>query len=56
MTPLASGVPNKPKMPMRTIRIPDELWAAAQAKAEAEGVTVSEVVRRELERWVRKRR
>ena len=37
---------------LRNVRIPDELWEAAKAKAEAEGRTVSEVLRTYLERWV----
>lgn len=36
----------------RAIRIPDELWAAALAKAEERGETVSDVVRKALERYV----
>lgn len=39
-------------MTTRGIRIPDELWSAAVAKAAAEGVYVSEVVREALERYV----
>jgi hypothetical protein len=36
----------------RPIRMPDELWEAAQAKAEAEGTNASEVIRRLLTEWV----
>lgn len=42
-----------PDMP-RSVRIPDELWHAALAKAEERGTTLSEVVRRALERFVAK--
>lgn len=40
-----------PRIPHRTVRIPDELWQAAQAKAEAEGRTISDVIRDYLKRW-----
>lgn len=45
-------VPNQPKTPQRTIRVPDELWDAAKSKAEAQDETVSDVIRRALERYV----
>ena len=38
----------------RAIRIPDDLWQAALEKAEANGDTVSDVVRRALERYVKR--
>ena len=38
----------------RAIRIPDALWQAALAKAEANGDTVSDIVRRALERYVKR--
>jgi predicted CopG family antitoxin len=44
--------PNAPRTPHRTFRISDELYAAAQAKAKAEGTSVSDVIRRLLEQWV----
>lgn len=44
--------PNAPKTPIRGVRVPDDLWQAAQAKAAAEGRTVSEVVREMLEQYV----
>ena len=44
-------VPNKPKTPLRSVRITDELWEATQKSAAAEGRTVSEVVRQALERY-----
>lgn len=46
------AVPNQPKTPRRTFRISDELYEAAQAKAEVNGETVSDVVRRALEGYV----
>ena len=45
-------MPDAPKTPIRGIRIPDELWHAAQEHAAADGVTVSEVVRTMLAEWV----
>jgi predicted CopG family antitoxin len=44
-------VPNKPKTPLRSFRIPDDVYKAAQVKAEAKGESVSDVVRRALERY-----
>lgn len=37
--------------PIRPVRVPAGLWRAALAKAEAEGTTVSEHIRAELEAW-----
>lgn len=47
-------VPNQPRTPLRSFRIPDELYQAAQAKAEERGESVSDVVRRALERYVKR--
>lgn len=47
-------MPNKPKTPHRTIRIDDELWKAAQAAAEREGKTMTEVIRAALTRYVKR--
>lgn len=44
-------MPNAPKTPTRTIRVSDELWAAVQAKAAEEGVTVTSVVIEALEKY-----
>jgi len=38
----------------RAIRIPDDLWAEALAKAAERGETVSDVVRAALARYVRR--
>lgn len=38
----------------RTVRVPDALWLAAQAKAEERGETVSEVIRRCLARYTKR--
>jgi hypothetical protein len=38
--------------PPRSVRIPDALWAAATARAAEKGETVTDVLRRALERYV----
>lgn len=38
----------------RAIRIPDDLWLAALAKAQERNESVSEVVRKALQRYVSK--
>jgi predicted HicB family RNase H-like nuclease len=47
-------LPNQPKTPNRTVRIDDELWTAARLAAEANGESVTDVVRRALQRYVRR--
>jgi antitoxin component of RelBE/YafQ-DinJ toxin-antitoxin module len=44
-----------PKEPMRTrpIRVSDDLWARAKKRADEKGETVSEAVRKFLERYAR---
>ncbi len=55
MTPATVGkVPNQEKTPRRTVRVPDEVWQAAQAKAEERGETLSDVIRRALERYAKR--
>ena len=55
MTPATVGrVPNKPKTPMRSLRVADDLWEAAQAKAQERGESVSDVIRKALERYVKR--
>lgn len=46
-------VPNMPLTPNRTIRVRDELWEPALAKAEAEGVTLTSIIIAALERFLR---
>ncbi len=46
-------MPNQPKTPTRAVRIEDGLWSAAQQKAAERGETVSDVIRRALQRYVR---
>jgi hypothetical protein len=47
-----SRVPNKPKTPNRAIRVDTALWHAAQAKAAAEGRTLTGVIVAYLKRYV----
>ena len=48
-------MPNQPRKdnPARAIRIPEELWEKARKRADEKGETVSEAVRKFLERYVR---
>ena len=46
-------MPNQPKTPARAIRVPDELWCRAQERAAERGETVSEAIRKFLERYTR---
>ena len=45
-------MPNQPKTPQRTVRIPTDLWEAAKAKAAERGENLSDVIRRALVRYV----
>lgn len=55
MTPTTvSRVPNQPKTPMHSFRCPDELWEAAKATADKRGESVAEVLRKTLERYVKR--
>ncbi len=38
--------------PMRNVRVPNELWGRALARAEEEGTSVSAVIVGALEKWV----
>ncbi len=48
------AVPRPPtgKTPVRNLRVPDDLWRAAQEKAKAEGRTLTEVIIAYLRRYV----
>lgn len=48
-------MPNQPKTPARQVRVPDALWYPAMAKAAAEGTTLAEVIRKDLERYLNRR-
>jgi hypothetical protein len=47
-------MPNQPKTKARGIRVPDDLWEAAKAKAAERGETVTDAIIRALRRYVRK--
>jgi len=47
-------MPNQPKTPLRSMRVEEALWAAALAKSQERGETVSDVIRRALERYVKR--
>lgn len=51
--PSMNTVPNKPKTPIRGVRVPDGEWHPAQAKAKRKGETVTDVVRRALREYVK---
>lgn len=56
MTPdTVAPVPNTPGTPRRTIRVPDALWTAAAEKAKGQGTDLSTVLRKALERYVKRR-
>ena len=46
-------VPNQPKTPVHSVRIPDEIWDAAKRKAADHGETITDVILRLLKRYVR---
>lgn len=50
------GMPNQPKTPMKSFRIPQDLYDAAKDKAAERGESLSDVVRRAFERYVRSKR
>ncbi len=45
---------NQPKTPARGVRVPDDLWTAVKAKAEARGETATSVIIKCLERYVKR--
>lgn len=47
--------PAEGNTPRRTIRVPDALWEAAAEKAKEQGTDVSAVIRKALERFVKRR-
>ena len=48
-------MPNQPKTPARSVRVGAPLWDAAKVKAEERGETVTDVLVRALERYVKSR-
>lgn len=51
--PRLTTVANQPKTPIRSFRIPDEVYLPAKAKAAERGDTLTDVVRKALEEYVR---
>lgn len=47
------SMPNKPKTPGSTFRIPADLKAAAAARAASEGKTLTDVINEALKRYVK---
>lgn len=48
-------VPNKPKTPLSNFRIPTDLKTAAQTKARRRGETLTDVVIRKLDEYVKEK-
>jgi NRPS condensation-like uncharacterized protein len=46
-------MPNQPKTPARSVRVPEDLWQAAKDRAEQQGETVTDVILRALKRYTR---
>lgn len=46
-------MPNSPSTPNRSVRVPEELWAAARAIAAGRGETLTDVIVRALIEYVR---
>lgn len=46
-------MPNQPKTPLRSVRVPEDLWQAAKVRASEKGETVTDVMTRALRRYVR---
>jgi hypothetical protein len=44
-------VPNAPKTPHRTVRIPDEEWEPAKVEAARRGETLTDAIRRFLRKY-----
>lgn len=45
---MMGSVPNKPKTPLRNVRVDDQLWVDAQKVAAEQDTNVSEVIRQAL--------
>jgi predicted transcriptional regulator len=46
-------MPNAPKTPTRTIRVSDDLWGAVQKKAAKDKVTVTSIILKALEDYLK---
>lgn len=45
-------MPNRPATKARTVRVPDDLWNAAQQKARARSDSLSQVIREALRKYI----
>jgi hypothetical protein len=52
-TTLRRVTPNQPKTPIHSLRVPDELWDKAKARAKERDETLSDAIRKFLERYTR---
>lgn len=50
---VARMTPNQPRTPMLAVRVPEEVQEAIAARAQADGVTKTDVVRAALEAYLR---
>lgn len=48
-------MPNQPKTPMRSVRISDDVWEAAKTKAAEKGESMTDVIRKALESYARRK-
>ena len=46
-------MPNKPKTPLRNVRVPSPLWEAARSRAAELGDNLSDIIRKALEDYVK---
>lgn len=49
-----AAVPNQPKTPNRTLRIPDDEWAAWKAAAERSGMNLTDFLRETMNNRVKR--
>lgn len=47
-----TDMPNQPKTPLRSVRIPDEEWDPAKERAQENGETMTDVIRRSLREYI----
>jgi hypothetical protein len=50
-TEVERGTPHMPRDPIRTVRVPDEIWQHAKDCSKASGVSISAYIVRALRRW-----
>lgn len=46
-------MPNAPRTPVRSVRIPDEVWEALRRRADERGETITDVILRAIHRYLR---